>query len=66
MKMMVFEELVYQEALRRKLTVPPGKLEKAEADFARRFDSPSDSNGICRRSSRAPGRCCAARSGARC
>jgi hypothetical protein len=42
MKMMVFEELVYQEALRRKMTVPPGKLEKAEADFARRFNSPSE------------------------
>ncbi len=42
MKMMVFDELVYQEALRRKMTVPPEKLQKAERDFAGRFDSPSE------------------------
>ena len=42
MKMMVFEELVYQEALRRKMTIPPEKLRKAETDFAGRFDSPSE------------------------
>ena len=40
MKMMVFEELVYQEALRRKMTVPPAKLQKAEAALSRQFDSP--------------------------
>ena len=41
MKMMVFEELAYQEALRRKITVPPAKLQKAEAAFARQFDNPT-------------------------
>jgi parvulin-like peptidyl-prolyl isomerase len=41
MKMMVFEELVYQEALRRKMTVSPAKLQKAENTFAARFDSPA-------------------------
>jgi peptidyl-prolyl cis-trans isomerase C len=40
MKMMVFEELVYQQALRRNLTVPPAKLHKAEDAFARQFDNP--------------------------
>jgi parvulin-like peptidyl-prolyl isomerase len=39
-KMMVFEELAYQEALRRKMTVPPATLQKAEAAFVRRFDNP--------------------------
>jgi peptidyl-prolyl cis-trans isomerase SurA len=40
MKMMIFEELLYQEALRRKMTVPVAKLQKAEADFIQRFDNP--------------------------
>jgi peptidyl-prolyl cis-trans isomerase C len=39
MQMMVFEELVYQEALRRKLTVAPERLKKAEAQFRRQFQS---------------------------
>ncbi len=42
MKMMVFEELLYQEALRRQMTVPPAKLQKAEADFHSRFGSPTE------------------------
>ena len=41
MKMMVFEELVYQQALRRNLTVPPAKLHKAEDAFAHQFDNPN-------------------------
>ncbi len=40
MKMMEFEELVYQEALRRGLTVPPARMQKAEADFRQQFNSP--------------------------
>lgn len=40
MKMMIFEELCYQEALRRKMTVPPAKLQKAENDFIHQFQSP--------------------------
>jgi PPIC-type PPIASE domain/SurA N-terminal domain len=41
MKMIVFEELVYQEALRRGMTVPAAKLEKAEEEFRGTFASPS-------------------------
>ena len=33
LKMIIFEELVYQEALRRKMTVPAAKMQRAEADF---------------------------------
>ncbi len=40
MKMMIFEELVYQEATRRKMTVPETKLRKAEAAYEGRFDNP--------------------------
>jgi len=40
MKMMIFEELVYQDALRRGMTVPAAKLEKGEADFRGQFSSP--------------------------
>ncbi len=40
LKMMVFEELVYQEARRRALAVPPAKMERALADFRKQFKSP--------------------------
>jgi peptidyl-prolyl cis-trans isomerase SurA len=40
LEMIIFEELVYQEAVRRKLTVPPEKLNRAEADFRKQFSSP--------------------------
>lgn len=46
MKMMVFEELVYQEALRRKMTVSPAKLQQAEADFHRQFATPDEFNAL--------------------
>ena len=42
LQMIVFEELVYQEAVRRKMTVPPAKLQKAEADFRQQFSSPAE------------------------
>jgi hypothetical protein len=42
MKMIVFEELVYQEAVRRKLTVPPARLQQAEAAFRKQFSSPRE------------------------
>jgi len=40
LEMIIFEELVYQEAVRRKLTVPAEKLNHAEADFRKQFNSP--------------------------
>ncbi len=40
LEMIIFEELVYQEAMRRKLTIPPEKLNRAEADFRKQFNSP--------------------------
>lgn len=39
MKMMVFEELVYQEALRRGLTIPAARMDRALADFQKQFSS---------------------------
>ena len=42
LKMIVFEELVYQEALRKQVTVPPAKLQKAETEFRAQFGSPDD------------------------
>ncbi|HTZ98314.1 MAG TPA: peptidylprolyl isomerase [Terriglobales bacterium] len=44
MKMIIFEELVYQEAQRRKMTVPPAKLQRAETDFRKQFDTPQEYN----------------------
>jgi peptidyl-prolyl cis-trans isomerase SurA len=39
LQMIIFEELVYQEALRRKLTVTPQQARQAEADFKKQFSS---------------------------
>jgi parvulin-like peptidyl-prolyl isomerase len=38
--MMIFEELVYQEAKRQNLVVPPAELARARADFHKQFTSP--------------------------
>jgi len=40
MEMIIFEELVYQEAKRRQMTVPPEKLARAQAAFRKQFSSP--------------------------
>jgi peptidyl-prolyl cis-trans isomerase SurA len=40
LKMIEFEELVYQEAVRRGMTVSPERFEKAEAQFRKQFASP--------------------------
>ena len=40
LEMIIFEELVYQEALRRKVTVPATKIDQAEAAYKKSFDSP--------------------------
>jgi parvulin-like peptidyl-prolyl isomerase len=46
MQMIIFEELVYQEALRRKMTIAPSKLQLAEADFRKQFATPEEYNGL--------------------
>lgn len=46
LKMIIFEELVYQEAQRRKMTVPAAKLQQAEADFKRQFATPEEFNAL--------------------
>ena len=46
LKMIIFEELVYQEALRRKMTVPPAKMQRAEADFRKQFATPEEYNAF--------------------
>src|ERR1039458_6391916 len=42
LEMIIFEELVYQEAGRRKLTVSAARLNSAEADFCKQFHSPDE------------------------
>ena len=42
LKMIVFEELVYQDALRRKMTISPERLNRAEADFRKQFATPAE------------------------
>jgi parvulin-like peptidyl-prolyl isomerase len=46
LKMIIFEELVYQEALRRKMTVPAAKMQQAETDFKRQFATPEEFNAL--------------------
>ena len=42
LQMIVFEELVYQEAKRRGMTVTPAKLDHAVVEFRKQFKSPDD------------------------
>ncbi len=42
LEMIIFEELVYQEALRRKLVVSPEKLNQAETAFKKQFSTPDE------------------------
>lgn len=44
LQMIIFEELVYQEAERRKMTIAPERLSRAEADFRKQFPTPADYN----------------------
>jgi len=46
MKMIIFEELVYQETLRRKMTVSAAKMQHAEADFRKQFATPEEFNAL--------------------
>jgi len=39
LEMIVFEELVYQEAKRRHLAIPPARMARAEAEFRKQFPS---------------------------
>jgi len=39
LEMIVFEELVYQEAKRRHLMIPPARMARAEAEFRKQFPS---------------------------
>jgi len=42
LQMIVFEELVYQEARQRGMAVPPAKLDHAVAEFRKQFSSPDE------------------------
>ncbi len=38
--MIVFEELVYQEAVRRKIVIPAARMDRAQAQFKKQYSSP--------------------------
>jgi peptidyl-prolyl cis-trans isomerase SurA len=42
LKMIIFEELAYQEALRRNMTVSSARMQRAEADFRKQFATPDE------------------------
>jgi parvulin-like peptidyl-prolyl isomerase len=44
LQMIEYEELVYQEAERRKITIPAARLDKAEAEYRKQFPSEEDFN----------------------
>lgn len=46
MEMIIFEELLYQEALREHRTVPPEVLRKAEVQFRKQFKSEDEFNQV--------------------
>ena len=42
LEMIIFDELLFQEAKRQKLVIAPARLAKAEADFRKQFSSPAE------------------------
>ena len=46
LEMIIFEELVYQEALTRKMTVPPESMKKAEVQFRKQFATEQEFNQV--------------------
>jgi parvulin-like peptidyl-prolyl isomerase len=42
LEMIIFEELVYQESVRRKVTIPADRLNRAESDFRKQFQTPDE------------------------
>jgi parvulin-like peptidyl-prolyl isomerase len=44
MQMIIFEELVYQEALRRKMTIAPARIAREEKNFKGQFSSQAEFN----------------------
>lgn len=42
LNMIVFEELVYQEAVRRHMTVAPARMQRAQSDFRKQFSTPDE------------------------
>lgn len=46
LKMIIFEELAYQEAQRRNMIVAATKLQRAEADFRKQFATPEEYNAF--------------------
>ena len=46
LEMIIFEELLYQDALRQKRTVAPERLKKAEAEFRKQFASEQEFNQV--------------------
>jgi parvulin-like peptidyl-prolyl isomerase len=46
MEMIIFEELVYQEALRRKMTVAPERMKRAEIGFRKQFATEEEFNRV--------------------
>lgn len=46
LQMIIFEELIYQEALRRHMTVQPARMRQAEIDFRKQFTTPEEFNSL--------------------
>lgn len=46
LEMIIFEELIYQEALRRKMTVSPERMKRAETEFRKQFPSEQEFNQV--------------------
>lgn len=46
LKMIIFEELVYQEARRRNMIISPAKMQRAEDDFRKQFATPDEFNAF--------------------
>ena len=67
LQMIIFEELVYQDAQKRGMTVAPEKVRQAQAEFRKQFATPAEYKQFLQsRVSRSTSSCCGKRSSARC
>ena len=66
LQMIIFEELVYQDAKRRNMTVPPAKLTAAEGELRKQFPSQAAYQEFLKEEAMDLKRRCAKRSAARC
>ena len=66
LQMIIFKRLVYQEAKRRNLSIPPAQVAAAEKEFRKQFRTQTQYQDFLKQETKAPKPPCATKSGAHC